>query len=110
MQPSPTAETSRLLFQVCAFALCLLSIVHSHTVVGEKQIEGAFDTIVSLGWANRFSLARSSLYTVDGRRCPSASRSILTVNWINWMVGLTAKLLHFFSVGSSLVLAKRICS
>ena len=68
----------------------LLSILHSHTVVGEKQIEEAFDTIVSLEWANRFSFARSFLFTLDGRRRLSASRSILNVNWINWMAGLTA--------------------
>jgi len=84
--------------------------MHIHTAVVEKQTEDAFDTVGPLGWANRFSLARSSLYTVDGRRCPAASRSILTVNWINWMVGLTANLLYLFSVGSSLVLAKQICS
>jgi hypothetical protein len=109
MQPSPTAETCRLRFEVCAFALCL-SIVHSHIVAGEKQTEDAFDTVVSHGWAKRFLLARSRLYTVDGRRFPSASRSILTVNWINGMVGLAANFLHLFCVGSSLVLAKRICS
>jgi hypothetical protein len=84
--------------------------VYIHTVVGEKQTEDVLDTIGSPGWENRFSLARSSLYALDGRRCSSASRSILNANWINWMDGFTADLLHGFSVGRSVALAKRICS
>jgi len=44
--------------QVCAFALCLLSIVHVHTVVGEKQTEDALDTIGSLGWADQFFIRK----------------------------------------------------
>ena len=84
--------------------------MHVHTVVGEKQTEDALDTIGSLERADRFSFARSSLYTVDGRRCLSASRSILNVNWINWTVGLMANLLHLFAVGKLYVLAKLMFS
>ena len=47
---------------------CAVNNMHIHTAVGEKQTEDALDTIGPLGWANRFLLARSSLYTVDGRR------------------------------------------
>ena len=84
--------------------------MHVHAVVGEKQTEDALDTIGSLEWANRFSFVRSSLYTVDGRRCLSASRSILNVNWINWTVGLMANLLRLFAVGRPFILAKLIFS
>jgi len=110
MQPSPAAETLGLGLLVSDSASCLLSIVYVHTVVGEKQTEDVLDTTVSLGSATRFSFAESSLYTVDGRRCLAASRSILSVNWINWMVGLTASILHLFSLGRSLILAKPILS
>jgi hypothetical protein len=110
MQPSPAAQAAGFRLQVSASAPRLLSTVYLHIVVGRKQTEDALDTTVSPEWENRFSLARSSLYTLHWRRCSSASRSILNVNWINWMDGLIVSLLHLFSVSRSFVLAKPLFS